>query len=151
MANIKISQLTETTEINNNDEIPIVQNGMTKKIKLKRHITQQITTGVEFATNEYIDNNRIYRKRINFGELPNNSSKLVAHGLGNVTFVKIEAIANENNGQYYYPIPYVAMGDLGNILTNSIGIVVNNTDIRIVTARSVPASAYVDLYYIKNS
>ena len=45
--------------------------------KLK-DIDVKIIIGQEIKTNEFIDNKRVYKKRINFGTLPNSTSKTVA-------------------------------------------------------------------------
>ena len=38
----------------------------------------KITTGQEVKTNEFIDGKRVYKKRINCGNLPNATSKNIA-------------------------------------------------------------------------
>jgi hypothetical protein len=48
-----------------------------------------LVTGSEIATNEYIDGNRVYCKIINFGALPNNTTKNVAHGIANLDLSKV--------------------------------------------------------------
>lgn len=113
------------------------------------HIKQQrITTGTEFATDEYIDNKRVYRKRVNCGALPNATAKSVAHGLSNVTFVKPpQGLAKNSNGTVL-TLPYSAP----NGTEYSVALSVNNANIQISAGndRSAYTECYVDLYYTKN-
>ena len=74
-------------------------------------LTQKITTGKEFETGRIIDGKIEYGKRIDCGNLPNNSVKMVAHGLSNVTFTRqIEGIAvsgTTTSNTTLLPLPYV--------------------------------------------
>lgn len=86
---IKISELNEITEINNNDLIPIVdvENEGTKKVtkenlfkdialeisEMNEKMEAKMVTGEEFETNELIDGKRVYVKNINF-TMPNSVS-----------------------------------------------------------------------------
>lgn len=111
---------------------------------IKQH---NITTGTEFATDEYIDNKRVYRKRVNCGALPNATAKSVAHGLSNVTFVKPpQGLAKNSNGTVL-TLPYSAP----NGVEYSVALSVNNTNIQISAGndRSAYTECYVDLYYTK--
>lgn len=50
-----------------------------KKILTKlKDIDMRLTTGQEVKTNEFIDGKRVYKKRINCGNLPNATSKNIA-------------------------------------------------------------------------
>ena len=74
-----------------------------KKILTKLNdIDIKITTGQEIKTNEIIDGKRVYKKRINCGAGPNNTSKTVGTGLSNVTYIRAEGMAN--NGTIYFPL-----------------------------------------------
>ena len=70
-------------------------------IKLKE-IDMKVITGQGVKTNEIIDGKRVYKKRINCGAGPNNTSKTVGTGLSNVTYIRVEGIAN--NGTIYFPL-----------------------------------------------
>lgn len=104
-----------------------------------------ITTGEEFATNEYIDGKRVYRKRINVGNLPNASSIGIAHGLTSFTPIRFEGYAFRESDGALIHLPY----------SNSVYIIemnVNATVITITTTSDRSAfTGYVDIYYIKRT
>ena len=105
----------------------------------------KITTGQETATNEYIDGKRVYRKRINCGTLANAGNTVVAHGLSNVTFVKIEGIARVSNVQCF-PIPYSSTSS-----NYSITVGTNSANVTITTGIDrTNCTGFIDLYYTKN-
>lgn len=63
---VKISELTTATSANNNDVLPIVQNGETKQIS-KGNFLKELNTANSFSTNEveigtWINGNTLYRK-----------------------------------------------------------------------------------------
>ena len=101
-----------------------------------------ITTGTEFETGRVIDGKKEYGKRIDFGYLPNASSKLVAHGLSNVTYTGLEGITT--NG---IPLP------LGHPSGTSYNILlqINSNSVQVVTGTDRSSYyAYITLYYTKN-
>ena len=49
-----------------------------KVLNRLKGIDIKITTGQEVKTNEFIDGKRVYKKRINCGNLPNATSKNIA-------------------------------------------------------------------------
>lgn len=106
---------------------------------------QNVITGNEIPTNEYIDGKQVYRKRVNFGTLPNNTTKRVAHNLTSVTFDK-HLVSCINASGYNITLPYVDIG--ASVCTVST---ITNTEIVIksITDQST-YTAYVDLYYTKN-
>ena len=100
------------------------------------------TTGVEIATNESIDGKQVYKKIINCGALPNNTSKLIPHGLTNVTFRKIEGITGPS--AYILPIPHMSVAA-------GMAVIINGANIEIITTND--RSGYtgtVTLEYTKN-
>lgn len=101
-----------------------------------------LTTGTEFETGKVIDGKKEYGKRIDFGYLPNASSKVVAHGLRNVTYTGIKGVTT--NG---LPLP------LGHPAATSYNILlqVNSSNVQVVTGTDRSSYyAYVTLYYTKN-
>lgn len=110
---------------------------------------QNITTGTEFATNEYIDDKQVYRKRINFGALPNATTKNVAHGLTDFTLIRTNCVATNTSTNQNFILPYASPTGI----EYNMSLYINNTNVQIVTGidRSAYNSCYVDLYYIKNS
>ncbi len=109
----------------------------------------KIITGQEVATNEYIDGKRVYRKRINCGNLPNATSKTVSLSLSNVNIIKIEGIAkNSSDASNNLPLPYM---DPRNLQTCVMLSIISGYNIALVTAEDKSYyTAYVTVYYTKN-
>ena len=89
------------------------------------------------------------RSVIDFGALPNTTSKSVAHGISvdsNTVFTKIAATAS-NPGSSYIPIPYVDTAG------NSIEIEVDGTNVIITTPSDYTAytQCYVILEWVQRS
>lgn len=98
----------------------------------------------------WVDGSPIYKKTINFGALPNATSKTVAHGISNLGRVlKIEGYAYRSSNQTTYPIPFISK----DAAANNIGTTVNSTNIEIGTGtdRSGITECYVTLYYTKTA
>lgn len=102
-------------------------------------------TGVVVRTNEFLEGKRIYKKRINLGSFPNDSLKKVAHGLGAVNFVKVEAIGLTSN--LAVGLPFTNPTDL----KSSIAAYVNGPDIDILTGTNRTSwSGYATVYFTYN-
>ena len=111
---------------------------------------QEITTGTEYATNEYIDGKQVYRKRINLGALPNATTKNVSSGLtpANITLVRMQGAAKSTDNTMLC-LPFVSASSLIYGIEISLS---SNGNIQIITGADRRAySGYVDLYYTKNS
>lgn len=109
-------------------------------------LKNNVTTGQEVVTNQYIDGKRVYTKRIDCGYAPNNTHKNISHGLNNVTFIKIEGIGYKNNSLITYPLPF-AYAD-----SDRIGIWTDETGIKVQTwADKTDFHIFVNLYYTKNN
>jgi hypothetical protein len=94
-----------------------------------------------------VDGKTVYRKTVDFGALPNATSKSVTHGLTGVRFVHLRGIAiNSTTGQYF-PIPFVP-GSTAGIIT----LVADATYVTISTGTMDRSAfyAYVTLWYTKN-
>lgn len=95
----------------------------------------------------------VYKKVIEFGVLPNNSTKTVAHNLSNVIFLRVYGIAYASNipGTYYYPLPYSTCSSAG--VARNIEIAADGTNVEILTGadRSSLDTTYVTLEYIKTT
>lgn len=82
----------------------------------------------ERVVGTWIDGKPIYRKVVEFGALPNATSKDVAHGISNLDYiVSINTTAKYNTN--YISIPYVDE----KTLATSISISIRNTKIRILS------------------
>ena len=96
----------------------------------------------------WIDGKPIYRKVIDFGMLPNTSTKSMAHGISNIDkFVRVYGTANKLDTRDGRVIPYIVKSGLGNI-----ELYQDKTTIAISTAtdRSL-YEAYVILEYTKTT
>lgn len=98
----------------------------------------------------WIDGKPIYRKVIDFGSLPNATSKSVAHNISNLGFItNISGTIYHRTVTTYYPIPLQYKGNDSNY---NVEIYVNNTNVAMSsnTDRSF-YSAYVILEYTKTT
>ena len=108
-------------------------------------VGKQITVGQEEPTNEFIGNKRVYVKRIDCGNLPNTSTKTIAHGLSNVKIEHFEGIMRANAMQTF------ALPHVDTTATNSVRVQLNSSVISIATARDWSnMTATIDIYYTKN-
>lgn len=122
------------------------EGGSTNAYKGTKYSTSETFTG-----DYWIDGKPIYRKVINFGAIPNTTTKSVAHGItGLGQVMHMEGICRSTNASYtsQMPVPYINP----TALNNSVGIYVSPTDIVITTYSnlSVYDICYVTLEYTKN-
>ena len=92
----------------------------------------------------------VYRMVVNFGALPNTTSKSVAHNIdftSTYTATRIYATASDTTDLEYIPIPYATASS-----TNNVQIDVNGTDVVITTASNMTNYnvCYVVIEYLKN-
>lgn len=96
----------------------------------------------------WLDNRTLYRKIINTGSLPNNTTKSVAHGISNLRrVVNLHGYAFRSSDSFTLPLPFVS-SELGRV-----EILVAGSNIRIVTAmdRTNYTESYVVVEYTKTS
>ena len=103
----------------------------------------------EQVVGKWIDNKPIYRKVIDFGTLPNTSTKTVAHNISNLgRIIDYKAVARSNSGTHsVLPIPYMQ-------LTVEYGIYMYFDDTSIVVTTGYGResySMYVILEYTKTT
>lgn len=103
----------------------------------------------EKVVGTWIDGKPIYRKVINFGALPNATTKRVAHNISNLkSIIKIEGIADRGDG-FFQSIPLVYRSS-DNAYNASLAI--EGTDISIQTNQDRSEfSGYVTLEYTKTT
>ena len=105
--------------------------------------TAEVDTG-----RKWIDGKTIYKKTINFGALPNNTSKSVAHGITGITYV-IDAKGFADNGSMGGAvfIPQVSPVNL----SWNVSVEVTATDIVIITRDNYAnrTRSYVTIEYVK--
>lgn len=92
---------------------------------------------------------QVFRTVVNFGALPNATTKSVPHHIpvtAGFTFTRIYGAASDTTGGNYIPIPYATP------VSNDIALDVNTTDVTITTAddRTNFTVCYVILEYIKS-
>lgn len=110
--------------------------------------------GESYSTEEtltggtWIDGKPIYKKTINFGQLPNNTQKRVAHGILNLGEVIILS-ATTSNGTYWLNLPHVNPNSIG----QSIAIEADASNINITTGsdRRNYTKCYCTLIYTKTT
>ena len=98
----------------------------------------------------WIDGKHIYKKTINFGALPNNDTKRVAHNIVNLDrIIQIEqSITNAPSGSYKGFL-YIASGQAA---VNDFNFWGTDTQICIRTnSDRTGSNAYITLYYTKTS
>ena len=101
----------------------------------------------EMETNaKWIDGKTIYKKTINFGALPDATTKSVAHGISNIGYiVKLEGITF--NSTRWLPL---SLASPATVSTN-IMLSADSTNVTIITGIDRTSdSAYVTLYYTKS-
>lgn len=86
---------------------------------------------------------QVFRKVVDFGALPNSTSKSVAHGIqitSEYTFTRIYGCASDTVARSYIPLP-----------SNTTNIVVDATNVTVTTSSNLAAYAttYIILEYIK--
>lgn len=128
-----------------------IDDGAVTNDKLAGGITADKTAfGGNYSTSEvdtgftWVDGKTIYKKTVNFGALPNNTSKNVAHGITDISYViDVHGIA-ANNTPNFLPISYrsATAGIWFTITTNNITIN-TSTDLTAYT------TTYATLYYTK--
>lgn len=122
--------------------------------KQGKALNEKITKSSTYSTDEqavgtWIDGKTIYRKVINFGILPNATSKLVPHNISNLkNFVKIEGIAiRDDNFAQMLPLVYRGIDTEYNT-----SLAVTNTQISIICDNDrTNFTAYVTLEYTKTT
>lgn len=105
MSDIKVSEMAEATEINNDDLLMIVQNDVSKKAKVK-NVNKQIYSTEEVKIGTWIDGKTLYKKTIEFDI--NASGQIIKnHNISNMDIcVDVECIFkrmhSDNTSDYYY-------------------------------------------------
>lgn len=87
----------------------------------------------ETVIGTWIDGKPIYRKVVNFGRLPNNTYKYVAHNISNIDVItNIYGISHEYNLSAYYPLPLQYRG-IDSDYNSEISV--DKTNIRMSTSK----------------
>ena len=127
--NTKASEVINSMDGNETDLSPSVN-------AVKSFINERAT----YSTNEkvvgtWIDGKPIYRKVIDFGNLPNTGFKTIEHNINDIdTVINIQTIGKTQTDNFY-PIPFVGNGSMFNNATATIRI--NLTELTIATTTDV--------------
>lgn len=102
----------------------------------------------EQVVGTWIDGSTLYEKTINFGELPNTTTKTVNHNISNIdTIYGIEGIAYSSSTNTSINLPYPNTDN-----TNVVTLSANRTIITIITYRDRTSfNGYVTIRYTKTS
>lgn len=116
------------------------------KRQIRKHVGAYSETEIETGK-EWIDGKKIFRKVIDCGALPNNTSKNVAHGIASFDSMWISADGSwATEGSNWIPLPYVDTAT-----TRLVEVVAKAANVNIVTASDMSAftTSYVTLEYTK--
>ena len=114
-----------------------------------QEISLTASDGEEFLTDRIINGKEVYGKRVNFGALPNNTSKTVSHGINfsKASFISMQCDFQNTNG---YKISFQNYGIDPTSESNSIIAFVGNTTVGIRTSSNMSTyTGFVTIYYIK--
>jgi len=105
--------------------------------------TSEINTGTK-----WIDGSTIYKKTVNFGSLPNATTKSVAHNISNLSeVIKIEGVCSDGNSWATVPLMFNSASATFNTDFYVDGTYLNASSGQNVSNRN----AYITLYYTKSS
>lgn len=155
-----IGQFIPTTQIRSTRELFDFANNVSVILNTKDsgwYVQEEFMNGQVFfpdpstrnQNNTEIFYRQVFRKVINFGTLPNNATKRVAHNIDitdNVTFTRIYGTANDPASHIYRPLPYVGDSSSENIELN-----VDGSDVIVRTGGNQTAYTivYIILEYLK--
>lgn len=111
-----------------------------------------VTDGSPVKTGRKIDGKEEWVKRINFGTLPNNSSKDVNTGLNanNITVTEIKGLGVRSTDNLKFLLPYISSA--GTNIELSGPVISNNQYIRVVTTTDrTNITAKIEIYFTYNS
>ena len=110
----------------------------------------------QYSTSETIvgtwtNNKPLYRKVVDIGNLPDNTSKSVNHNISNLSqVVKIEGMCTD--GEYFQPLPYVSVNTYGATTTHSITLLATASKVMVGTARDMSSwTGYAIVEYTKTT
>lgn len=110
--------------------------------------------GLDSTGTQFPDTRNVFRKVVNFGALPNTTTKDVVHGINiddNVIFTRIYGVATDPVNHVYLPLPYSSSTAANNI---ELSCLTNGTPadvVRIITGsdRTAFTICYCVLEYLK--
>lgn len=118
-------------------------------IHLNQFDKSNLYSTTEKMIGQFLDGKPLYQKTVNFGTLPNNTTKTVAHGISNIDkVISIQGFANDSANNSI-PIPYVTTSDAA---AYSILMFREGSNIRIDAKTNWSTyNAYIILEYTKTT
>lgn len=155
-AMVKSGVIYELTYYNGNWYVLnlVANNSITSDNIADNAVTYKKASFTEYSTTEkvigtWIDGKPLYRKVVNFGALPNATTKSVAHGLSNFRIRNFYGVAVRPSDNITLHLPTVA-GSFSNIVTifiTSSSIIIDTMS----TDRSALTECYIMLEYTKTT
>lgn len=150
----KLTQAQYDTAVKDPTEFYAVTDGQIETADIANNaVTANKASFTTYSTTEqvvgtWIDGKPIYRIVVNFGALPNATTKRVSHGISNLDrFVKIEGITVSSGN--YAPIPLMYSSTEAQYNT---AIFVNDTEVAMTSSQNREnISAYIFLDYTKST
>ena len=100
----------------------------------------------EYIVGQWINGSTLYEKTVEFGTLPNATTKNVAHGISSPSIIFLMNGYARSNAGTILPIPHFSPI----AITYGIGISIDNTNISIFTAEDRSAyTGYITIRYTK--
>lgn len=97
----------------------------------------------------WIDGSKIYKKTINFGVLPDDTNKIVAHGISNIAkIIDIKGYAYAPNSRLFISLPFSSTFSYGCIAVTADA---TSIDIKTGSDRTEFTECYITLYCTKTS
>ena len=132
--------VTPVDEVTLNNMHSVTSNAVAARFNKLDYSLDEVNTGIK-----WIDGKNIYRKVVNFGNLPNNTSKWLNHNISNFEYL-VNAIMFSTVGTSFYPIPYVSLGARG------VAMQVSTTAVMVQTGTDQSnEKAYIILEYTKTT
>ena len=107
------------------------------------------STSQEVACGTWVDGKTIYKKTIDLGTLPNNSTKNVQYNIPNFSrLVKLEGSAYRSTDGANFPLPFASNSGV-NVIAISIDTAITSITVVTNTDRS-NMTGYITMYYTKS-
>ena len=130
--------------------IGVIPQNVIDDVTFLKNASKYSTT--EHKVGKWIDGSDLYEKTVDFGALPNNTTKTVAHNITNLSkIVEIRGTAfNSSNGAIPLPL-IVSSTDVSDLAINvSLNLTLTDVVIKCMTNRSA-YNGYITIRYTKTS
>lgn len=133
--------VTPANVVENGNMNAVTSNAVAESLSFST--TEQKTGGV------WIDGKPIYRKVVDFGALPDNTAKTIAHNIANLSkIIDLKGIAIDTSDHTYLPLPYSSAVNI----TSSVSLNVSGSNVSIRTSQDRSRyNCYVFIEYTKTT